>query len=160
MTAPLTEAILPHIISQSNVYGITEIEVTPEQLVPVVIALKSQSEVSFSFMTDLCGIHYVEPTPRIGIVIHLHSMATNTRLRIKCFAESVERPTLPTLTGVFSAANWMERETYDFFGIHFDGHPNLIRILNEDTMTTFPMRKEFPLEDDTREDKDDTMFGR
>ncbi|NBV84608.1 NADH-quinone oxidoreductase subunit C, partial [bacterium] len=103
---------------------------------------------------------YLEPTPRIGIVIHLHSMETNTRLRIKCFATSIETPTLPSLTGVFSAANWMERETYDFFGIQFSGHPNLIRILNDDSMTIFPMRKEYPLEDDTREDKDDTMFGR
>jgi NADH-quinone oxidoreductase subunit C len=54
----------------------------------------------------------------------------------------------------------MERETYDFYGIRFDGHPNLKRILNVDDMTDFPMRKDFPLEDQTREDKRDGMFGR
>ena len=58
------------------------------------------------------------------------------------------------------SANWMERETYDFYGVNFVGHPNLIRILNVDEMTYFPMRKEFPLEDQSRIDKDDEMFGR
>ena len=60
----------------------------------------------------------------------------------------------------FHAANWMERETYDFYGVNFVGHPNLKRILNVDEMDYFPMRKEFPLEDQTRIDKDDEMFGR
>ena len=54
----------------------------------------------------------------------------------------------------------MERETYDFYGIQFEGHPNLKRILNMDEMTVFPLRKDFPLEDPTRHDKDDSMFGR
>ena len=58
------------------------------------------------------------------------------------------------------AANWMERETYDFYGVNFVGHPNLKRILNVDEMDYFPMRKEYPLEDQTRSDKDDEMFGR
>jgi NADH-quinone oxidoreductase subunit C len=65
-----------------------------------------------------------------------------------------------TLTSVFQAANWMERETYDFYGVNFEGHPNLKRILNVDEMTIFPMRKEYPLEDQVRQDKNDTMFGR
>jgi NADH-quinone oxidoreductase subunit C len=65
-----------------------------------------------------------------------------------------------TLTGIFSAANWMEREAYDFFGIRFKGHPNLKRILNVEDMDYFPMRKEYKLEDETRTDKNDTMFGR
>jgi NADH-quinone oxidoreductase subunit C len=61
---------------------------------------------------------------------------------------------------VFAAANWLERETYDFYGVIFEGHPNLKRILNVDEMIIFPMRKEYPLEDQTREDKNDSMFGR
>ena len=69
-------------------------------------------------------------------------------------------PKVPTVTSVYAAANWMERETYDFYGIIFEGHPNLKRILNVDEMTIFPMRKEYPLEDNTRKDKNDEMFGR
>ena len=65
-----------------------------------------------------------------------------------------------TATKLFESANWMERETYDFYGINFVGHPNLIRILNVDDMDYHPMRKEYPLEDATRHDKIDEMFGR
>ena len=83
----------------------------------------------------------------------------NDRLRYKVFT-SIENTDVYTASKLFSAANWMERETYDFFGINFVGHPNLIRILNVDEMDYFPMRKEFPLEDQTRIDKDDEMFGR
>jgi len=78
---------------------------------------------------------------------------------VKTFT-SIEKPQIDTLTNLFSAANWMERETFDFFGIEFIGHPNLIRILNVEYMDYFPMRKEYPLEDQTRKDKDDRFFGR
>ena len=67
---------------------------------------------------------------------------------------------VPTLTEVYPAANWMEREAYDFYGFHFAGHPNLKRILNMDEMNYHPMRKEYPLEDGTRHDKEDKYFGR
>ena len=63
-------------------------------------------------------------------------------------------------TKIFATANWQEREAYDFYGVNFIGHPNLIRIQNVDEMDYFPQRKEFPLEDQTRIDKDDEMFGR
>jgi NADH-quinone oxidoreductase subunit C len=64
------------------------------------------------------------------------------------------------VTSLYAAANWMERETFDFYGIIFTGHPNLRRILNADEMDYFPLRKEFPLEDATRSDKEDKYFGR
>jgi NADH:ubiquinone oxidoreductase subunit C len=67
---------------------------------------------------------------------------------------------IATITDLFAGANWMERETYDFYGIEFTGHPDLRRILNMDDMDYFPMRKEYVLEDGTREDKDDRFFGR
>ena len=86
-------------------------------------------------------------------------MATNQRVRLKIYVPA-ENPVVPTLTNIFPAANWMERETYDFFGVIFEGHPNLIRILNVEEMIMFPLRKEFPLEDQVREDKNDSMFGR
>jgi NADH-quinone oxidoreductase subunit C len=65
-----------------------------------------------------------------------------------------------TITDLYAAANWMERETFDFFGIQFVGHPNLTRILNVDDMDYHPMLKAYALEDETRTDKDDTFFGR
>ena len=72
----------------------------------------------------------------------------------------IAKPDVPTLTGLYGSANWMERETYDFFGVNFLGHPNLKRILNMDEIVEFPLRKEFPLEDPTRLDKADFQFGR
>lgn len=124
----------------------------------VLLFLHDNAELQYNFLTTLCGMHYPEDS-QLGVVYHLHSFANNHRIRIKT-AVDLDNPVLPTATTIWPAANWMERETYDFFGIIFKGHPNLKRILNVDEMTDFPMRKEFPLEDQTREDKDDSMFGR
>jgi NADH-quinone oxidoreductase subunit C len=95
----------------------------------------------------------------LGIVYHLHNLVDNVRLRLKVFV-STTNPHIHSLTDIFPGANWMERETFDFYGIHFNGHPNLKRILNVDEMTIHPLRKEFPLEDQTRKDKNDSQFGR
>lgn len=116
-------------------------------------------ELQYTFLTTLCGMHYPDETLPLGLVYHLHSLVHNHRIRLKT-ATSIDNPHFPTATNLFSAANWMERETYDFFGIHFDGHPNLVRILNVDDFEGFPLRKDFRLEDQTREDKNDAMFGR
>jgi NADH-quinone oxidoreductase subunit C len=89
----------------------------------------------------------------------LHNLNENVRLRYKVFTD-IEKPDVFSATALFSAANWMERETYDFFGVNFIGHPNLKRILNVDEMEYFPLRKEYPLEDQKRTDKDNEMFGR
>lgn len=121
--------------------------------------LHDDEELKFIFLTDLCGVHYPEKEEAFGVIYHLHSFAHNQRIRIKAFSRADDL-TFPTATTVFSAANWMERETYDFFGIIFEGHPDLRRILNVEEMEEFPLRKEFPLEDATRDDKDDKMFGR
>ncbi len=117
-----------------------------------------RSPLQFQFLTDLCGVHHPDQK-QLEVVYHLHSLTKNLRLRVKC-ATNVADPFFPSLTPLFSSANWMERETYDFFGIQFVGHPDLKRILNEDSMSYFPMRKEYPLEDNTRTDKNDSMFGR
>jgi NADH-quinone oxidoreductase subunit C len=93
------------------------------------------------------------------MMYQLHNLVSNERVRLKVFLP-VENPVIPSLTPVFAAANWLERETFDFYGVKFEGHPNLSRILNVDEMIIHPMRKEYPLEDQTREDKEDFMFGR
>ncbi len=114
----------------------------------------------FNFLTDLTGVHYPDRTDEeLCVVYHLHNLRANIRLRFKVYVP-VAKPDIFTATAVFSGANWMERETYDFFGINFVGHPNLIRILNVDQMDYFPLRKEYKMEDPTRTDKDDEMFGR
>ena len=120
--------------------------------------LYDDKEYQFQFLTTLCGIHYPDKQ-QLGVIYHLHSFKNNLRIRVKSFTD-INDPVFDTITGIFATANWMERETYDFFGITFKGHPNLKRILNMDEMDYFPMRKEFPLEDQTRDDKNDEMFGR
>ena len=117
-------------------------------------------ELGFTFLTDLCGVNYPDQQgAELVVVYHLHNFVENIRLRYSV-AVPVSQPDVFTATKLFESANWMERETYDFFGINFIGHPNLKRILNVDEMDYFPLRKEFPLEDQTRIDKDDEMFGR
>jgi NADH-quinone oxidoreductase subunit C len=125
----------------------------------VIRFLRENETLGFAFLTTLCGIHYPDTELPFGVVYHMHRMADNTRLRIKTFLPK-DNPVVPTVTDLFAGANWMERETYDFYGIVFEGHPNLKRILNVEYLDYFPMRKEYPLEDPTREDKDNRFFGR
>jgi NADH-quinone oxidoreductase subunit C len=125
----------------------------------VIEFLKDNPSLGFHFLTDLTGIHYPDRGLSFGVIYHMHNFYENKRLRIKTFI-SGDNPCVRTVSDLFSAANWMERETYDFYGIIFEGHPNLKRILNVEYLDYFPMRKEYPLEDPTREDKDDRFFGR
>ncbi len=120
--------------------------------------LKEDEELNFHFLTDLTGIQSADEK-QLGVIYHLHNMPKNFRIRVKTFFD-ITKPEIPTATNIWLAANWMERETYDFFGVRFKGHPNLVRILNVDEMDIFPMRKEYPLEDQNRDDKSDKMFGR
>ncbi len=133
----------------------------PEAAHAVILWLNQHPEFKVQFLTNITGIHYPdnEEGKEIVIVYHLHSLQNNFRLRLKAYLP-VEHPSIQSITDIYSAANWLERETYDFFGINFVGHPDLRRILNEDSMDYFPMRKEYHLEDETRQDKDNRFFGR
>jgi NADH-quinone oxidoreductase subunit C len=136
------------------------VEIKSEINLKVLTYLYDEPSLAFQFLTDLTGIHYPDKTGNeIGVIYHVHNLKENTRLRIKIFVP-VGKPDVYTASGLFSGANWMERETFDFFGVNFIGHPNLKRVLNVDEMDYHPLRKEFPLEDQTRIDKDDEMFGR
>ena len=121
--------------------------------------IKFLQDSGFTFLTTCNAMHFPDAAEKFGMVYHLHDLPRNLRIRLKAFTNA-DPPTFPTLTDIFPSANWMEREAYDFFGFKFTGHPDLRRILNVDDMVGFPLRKEFPLEDQARWDKDDKMFGR
>ena len=141
-------------------YGMLTFESAKDNNLKVMQYLFDDEELRFQFLTDLTAVHYPSlPGKELAVVYHLHNLVDNIRIRFKVFAP-VEKPDVFTATKLYAAANWMERETYDFYGINFVGHSNLKRILNVDEMDYFPMRKEYPLEDQTRIDKDDDMFGR
>jgi NADH-quinone oxidoreductase subunit C len=141
-------------------YGMLSFEAPKELNLKVLQFLYDEPRLKFQFLTDLQAVHYPDQSGReLAVVYHLHNMVKNHRLRFKVYT-SIQTPDVYSATALYSSANWMERETYDFFGVNFVGHPNLKRILNVDEMDYFPMRKEFPLEDQTRVDKDDEMFGR
>jgi len=144
----------------SEPYGMLTFEAPKEMNLKVMTFLFDDEELKFRVLTTLCGVHYPQQKGReIAVVYHLHNLEENIRIRFKIFSD-INKLDIYTATGLFSAANWLERETYDFYGVNFLGHPNLKRILNVDEMDYFPMRKEYPLEDATRKDKDDEMFGR
>ena len=148
------------VFSFEEPFGMLTFETKPELNLDVMRALYDDPELSFQFLTDLTAVHYPAYKGReIAVVYHLHNLVANVRVRLKAYVP-VASPDIRTATTLFSGANWMERETYDFYGVNFVGHPRLKRIQNVEEMDYFPMRKEFPLEDQTRVDKDDEMFGR
>ena len=155
----LTDKFPGQVTELNQDYGLLSVETSREQISDVLAYLKNDPELKFIFLTDITAIHYPELEKQIGVIYHLHSLTTNTRIRVKVFL-SADDVHIPTATTLWDGANWMERETYDFYGVVFDGHPDLRRILNVDDMTVFPMRKEFPLEDPNRIDKKDYFFGR
>jgi len=140
---------------------IFSLEASADKITPLILFLKNDPELRFHFLTDLCGIHYPdnETERQFAVVYHLHNWYENKRLKIKVFLNG-EKPEIKTISNIFLSSNWMERETFDFYGIDFKGHPQLKRILNMDEMQSHPMRKEFPMEDSGRTDKDDRFFGR
>jgi NADH-quinone oxidoreductase subunit C len=156
----LTEKFGGSVTGFSEPYGMLTFEAPREMNLKVMQFLYDEDQLAFRFLTDLCAVHYPDDTGReLAVVYHLHNLVENVRIRFKVFTR-IDQPDVFTATQLFSSANWMERETYDFYGVNFVGHPNLKRILNVDEMEYFPMRKEFPLEDQVRIDKDDEMFGR
>ena len=156
----LTEKFGEQIKGFEEPYGMLTFEAPKEMNLKVLNFLFDDEQLKFRFLTDLCAVHYPDNAGReLAVVYHLHNLVDNVRLRFKVFT-GITTPDVYTASGLFSSANWMERETYDFYGVNFVGHPNLKRILNVDEMDYFPLRKEYPLEDQSRIDKDDEMFGR
>jgi NADH-quinone oxidoreductase subunit C len=136
-------------------------EASSDAIYEVIRTLKTEADLNFHFLTDLCGVHYPDhdENHQFAVVYHLHNWVENVRIRITTYLNGAN-PEVHSMTDLFLCTNWMERETFDFYGINFIGHPQLKRILNMDEMVSFPMRKEFPMEDSGRTDKDDRFFGR
>jgi NADH-quinone oxidoreductase subunit C len=156
----LQEHLGTKLISSEVLFDTLVIEISPSEAFGVIELLKNDATLSFNFLTLIGAVHYPEEKGReLCVVYHLHSWKNAIRLRIKCYL-SQENPSIKSLTPLFDGANWQERETFDFFGVNFEGHPNMTRILNMDEMDYHPMLKQYHLEDGTREDKDDRFFGR
>lgn len=156
----LTEKFGEAVGNWQEPYGMLTFSSPKEFNLKILQFLFDDEELKFKFLTDLQAVHYpLNQGAELAVVYHLHNLEDNVRIRYKVFTD-IDKPDVFSAATLFQSANWMERETYDFYGINFIGHPNLIRVLNVDEMDYFPMRKEFPLEDQTRIDKDDEMFGR
>lgn len=155
----LTERFGDKISGINEPYGLLTFETTKDVIIDVLSFLKENSLASFNFLTDITAVHYPGRKHGIAVVYHLQSMVKRLRIRVKVFIDE-HHPEIPTTTTLWNSANWMERETYDFFGVKFEGHPDLRRILNMDELGVHPMLKQYPLEDPNRVDKKDEYFGR
>ncbi|HKO44308.1 MAG TPA: NADH-quinone oxidoreductase subunit C [Pyrinomonadaceae bacterium] len=126
-------------------YGEVTAIVSRTHLVEVCSYLKTSSEGAFNFLSDICGADRgVEEEPRFEVNYHLFSISKHHRVRLKVLLNE-EDAHVPTVTGVWRTANWHERETFDLFGVIFDGHPDLRRILLPDDWQGHALRKDFPL---------------
>ena len=119
------------------------VTITPEKLREVCRWLRDDPGTAFEFLTDVTAVHWPDDPEPMEIVYHLYSLQHNDRLRIK--VRTADRGPVPSLAAVWESANWNERETYDMFGVEFEGHPDPRRILMPDEYTDYPLRKELPL---------------
>ena len=115
-----------------------------DRLVEVCAFLRDDPELRFAFLSWIGGVDWLPREPRFEVVYHLLSIEHECRIALKVRVHEAE-PRVPSVTGVWPTANWHERETYDFYGIVFDGHPDLTRILLPDDWEGWPLRKDSPL---------------
>jgi NADH-quinone oxidoreductase subunit C len=132
------------VLESSEFRGELTIVVPKERIAEICRFLKEDSDSSFNLLADLCGIDMYTPKKRFGVIYNLYSFKTKHRIRLKTFVEE-DNPRVPTVTGVWGTANWHERETYDMFGIVFEGHPDLRRVYMPEEFEYHPLRKDFPL---------------
>ena len=140
----LIKASLPDAITQTFMFlGELTLVIKPEANVEVLTFLRDDPRCLFKCFVDLCGVDYPERPERFDVVVHLLSPKHNTRVRVKMMAD--ETTPVPSITAVFPAANWYEREAYDLYGILFSGHPDLRRLLTDYGFEGHPLRKDFPM---------------
>lgn len=144
----------------SNLYKFKDQEITlevkPENLIELMTKLATNEQLSFTQCQDVCGVDYLtyknreeDEMPldekRFATVYHLLSIKHNWRIRVKCFASDNDFPIVPSVIDIWSSVNWFEREAFDMYGIIFEGHPDLRRILTDYGFIGHPFRKDFPL---------------
>lgn len=125
----------------------TCVRIAPDRLLEVMRFFRDDSRCQFEQLCDLTCIDYLNfpnATDRFGVIYSLLSLSKEHRIWAKCFVNDPE-PTVPTVTGIWQGADWMEREVFDMFGITFSGHPDLRRILTWDGFKAHPLRKDYPL---------------
>ena len=106
-------------------------------------ALRDEPRLQFQQLIDICGADYPQRAKRFDIVYHLLSLTKNRRVRVK--VEADEDTAVPSVSGIFPAADWFEREAFDMYGVFFSGHPDLRRLLTDYNFTGYPLRKDFPM---------------
>lgn len=127
------------------------IECKARDLLEVCVILRDHPELKFEQLMDLCGVDYLEYGDgtwnglRYAVVYHFLSISLNHRVRLRVFAPDEDFPVLPTVNNLWSSANWFEREAFDLYGIMFEGHPDLRRLLTDYGFVGHPFRKDFPM---------------
>ena len=132
------------ILEANEFRGELTIVVPKERIVVMCRFLKEDPQLQFDLLADVCGIDMYTATKRFGVIYNLYSLKNKNRIRLKVFTEEDDLK-VPTLTGVYGTANWHERETFDMFGIIFEGHPDLRRVYMPEDFEHYPLRKDFPL---------------
>jgi NADH-quinone oxidoreductase subunit C len=151
LDAALRNALGDHIQTLKLATGEITIEVKASNYLSAMRVLRDHADLKFEQLIDLCGVDYSTwgdgawNGPRFAVVSHLLSLTHNWRVRVRVFAPDDEMPLVASLVDVWSTANWYEREAFDFFGILFDGHNDLRRILTDYGFIGHPFRKDFPV---------------
>ncbi len=144
----LLESAFPGVVLERSAYRDDEDEATfvigIDYLTRAAAYLRDHADARFALLTDLTATHYPEAANPFEVLYHLYSFEHNRRLRLKVRAKDGQ--SLPSVSRIWSSANWMEREVYDLFGVAFEEHPDLRRILLPDDWGSHPMRKDYPLE--------------
>jgi len=141
----LEEGFPGAVVSASFKFGELTIVVTRESIREICAFLRDDAALRFDHLSDIAGVDYLklDDEPRFGVVYHLYSLQTRRRLRLR--VRVVEGQVVPSVVSVWPAADFPEREVYDMFGVGFEGHPDLRRILMPDTWKGHPLRKDYPL---------------
>ena len=143
LSAHITGKLGPAVIASAITYGELSIEVEPQHILKTLRFLRDDGDCRFVCFIDICGADYPEREKRFDVVYHLLSPYKNQRIRVKVRAG--EETAVPSAIPVFPAADWYERETFDLYGVLFEGHPDLRRILTDYGFSGHPLRKDFPL---------------